>query len=271
MKAKYLAFTIALAGTFLFSSCIKEDWGVIPETETAGTNGNEWNKNKTIDFYYVSALDDNTADDYNAIGSYIKGLGDACTAAIVERTDVVNYPWLGWSTNLSSKLAIAANRFPSFALNRYTDYNIEGSTILFNHKINSAQSFKVAQDCWIKLVPIQAKSAVEAPVAVETPLATVRFTSAEQISAASAALNTLASNTYQALIIGTVKSDLVSNLEQVAGGISGDTFTQVTKDEGNDYQIFVLGPKSWVVRETQMANVSGNIKGYKISIEASVE
>lgn len=57
MKNKYISIAFCL-GCMLLSSCIKEDWGVIPQNESMAENGNEWNKNKTIDVYFVTDLKD---------------------------------------------------------------------------------------------------------------------------------------------------------------------------------------------------------------------
>jgi len=271
MKTKYLLLGIACAGNFLFSSCIKEDWGVIPENNSNTSNNGEWNKNKTIDFYYITSLSENTTSEVEEVGAYLKGLGDACSVSIVDRADVLYYSFPNFTANYATKMAVAANRFSCFALNKYTGFNIEGSSILFNHKINSAESFRITNDCYVKFVPIMAKSASTTPIDIETPLATVRFSTEDQIKAASPVLNTLAENKYQALIIGTVKSSLVPALQSVAGNINGNAFTQVTKDENNEYQLFIIGPKSWVLRETLLKNIANNTNSYRISVEASVE
>lgn len=268
MKNKYISIAFCL-GCMLLSSCIKEDWGVIPQNESMAENGNEWNKNKTIDVYFVTDLKDQQANNIPAIADYLKTTKDF-SIAVVDRTDVEYYSWSDYATNHSTELMLAANRFSTFAFNRYTDMNIEGSTVLFNHKINSATSFKVTDDCYIQLVPVLAKSNVETPVDIEVPFATTRFNSEDQVSAATEALKSLSDNTHQAVIIGTVKTTAVEKLKAAAESISGYAYTPVIKDESNAYSLFMIAPKSWVLRETEMKSTGGS-NAYHLSIEASVE
>lgn len=269
IKSFYIAF--AASALLMLSSCIKEEWGVIPDNQNQTSNSTEWNKNKTVDIYYLSTLTDESMVDFDNSGKYLKNLGSKCSVGIVDRTDVLYYTYPSFSFNTCTKLSIAANKFTCFSFQKYNEMNIEGSSILFNHKINSAQSFKIADDCYVKFVPIMTQSAVETPVDIELPLATVRFNDASQVSAAGNVLKELATNAYQAVIVGTVKSDLAEALETTAKAVDGDNFTLVTKDANNAYQIFMIAPKSWVLRETTAEAVSGSLNAYKLSVEASVE
>ena len=271
MRLSLLNIVLAVSALLMFNSCIKEDWGIIPDYQSQKGNSGEWNKNKTVDLYYVSSLSDNSMTDYNSVGSYLKKLGDNCTASIVDRTDVQYYQYPYFSNNICTNLSVAANKFTCFAFNQSAPGNIEGSSILFNHKINSASSFKITDNCYVKYVPIMTHSSVETPVDIEMPLATVRFSQADQVSASTDVLKQLASNTYQAVLIGTVKNDLAEQLQSVAKGIGASSFTLVTKNPDNAYQIFMFAPSSWVLRETTVDGVSGKVNAYKMSIEASVE
>uniref|UniRef100_A0AB33JPX7 Lipoprotein n=1 Tax=Prevotella sp. GTC17262 TaxID=3236797 RepID=A0AB33JPX7_9BACT len=268
MKNKYISIAFCLA-CMLLSSCIKEDWGVIPETDNITETDKGWNKNKTIDVYFVTDLKDEMANNIPAIADYLNTTKEF-SIAVVDRTDVEYFKWADFARNYSTELMLAVNRFSTFAFNRFGDMNIEGSTILFNHKINSAESYKVTDDCYIQLVPILAKSNVETPVNIEVPFATTRFSSEAQISAATDAFKTLSDNTHQAVIVGTVKTSAVEKLKAVAGSISGYAYTPVVKDESNDYSLFMIAPKSWVLRETEMKSTGGS-NAYHLSIEASVE
>lgn len=271
MKTKYLLSTALFAIPLLFCSCIKEDWGVIPDNQNGTSNTKEWNKNKTVDFYFITNLNDKTTGNYDNIAQFFNNKGSKCSIGIVDRSDIKNYSEQNTCENHSTELAVKTARFTSFAFNKYNQGNIEGSTILFNHKINNVESFKITDDCYIQFIPIMAKSNVASPIEILTPFATVRFDNDDQLKNAATTLKTLGSNTYRALIVGTVKNSLVSGLKGVVEQVDGYTFTQVTKDADNDYAIFMAGPKSWVLRETTATSVSGTLNAYCVSVEASVE
>lgn len=265
MKIQYIAISICC---LLFSSCIKEEWGIIPEQQDI-TEKNEWNKNKTVDFYFISALNDKTIGNYNAISNFINSKNEEISIAIVDRSDVENYQRADVSIVSPTNLSVLTNKFSSFAFQKYTDTSIEGSTILFNHKINSEECFKVKDDCYIKFVPIMTKSNVQTPVNILVPFATIRFNTKEQVNVSTASLQEVASK-HNAVIIGTIKKNLIADLEKQTTSLKGYKLSFAIKDAENDYTIFILAPSSWVLRET-VPNGIGNLNAYKISIEASVE
>ena len=148
---------------------------------------------------------------------------------------------------------------------------MEGSSILFNHKLNSERSFKVTDDCFIKFINIQAKSMTDTPINILVPFSTVRFESKSQIaSAAAGALKTLTGISYEALIIGTVKTDLFTELQAVTNQIKGYSLVEATKGQESAYTLFVLGPTSWVLREMTQESVSNNLNAFCLKIESSV-
>lgn len=273
MKISKIFPVIACTAIMTLSSCIKEEWGVIPQYQEENSSSTEWNKNKTVDIYYVTNLKGEKCSDINAVSDFFNQKGDAASVGIVERTDVEYYTYhaWGWTQNHSTELAVGTARFTAFVLNKYTDMNIEGNSILFNHKVNSEQTFTLADNCHVKFIPVMTHSGTETKVNIELPLANVTISDQAQLAKAPEVFGKLAGNTYQAVIVGTVKSDLVEALKTVAGNVSGYTFTQATLDAANDYQIFILAPKSWVLRETMKTNVSGNDNAYCLSVEASVE
>ena len=266
MKHLHLFF---LFGALLCASCIKEEWGVIPNHQENSEQAKEWNKNKTIDVYVVSTLSDKTETHIDAISDFLNAKGQACSIGVVERSDVQNYPWYDACKNLSTDLAVKTARFASFSLHRYTTSNIEGSTILFNHKLNTEESFKVTDDCYIKFVPIMAQSNVQTPVKILVPFATTRFSSEEQITASLPILTRLASSNYGAVLVGSVKTSLTEKLQTAIKTVQNVKLTFATKEADKDYALFVIAPTSWMLRETVATKLSGTT-GYCLSIEASV-
>lgn len=267
MKHLHLLF---LAGALLTASCIKEDWGVIPNQQSNNEQTKGWNKHKTIDFYVLSSLNDKSTTNTDAVSDFLNKKGEACSIGVVERSDVLNYTWYSFCRNLSTELSVKTARFASFALHRYNGGSIEGSTVLLNHKLNTEESFKITDDCYIKFVPIMAKSNVAEPVNILVPFATTRFTSAQQITAAVPTLTRLAGNAYGAVLIGSVKTSLTDNLKTAVAGVSNAKLTFASQESDKDYALFVIAPPSWVLRETIATPLSG-INAYCLSIEASVE
>lgn len=275
MSKKYFSlFLLALSYMCVMNSCIQEEWGVGNIARPEGAGRGEWNKNKTIEVYFITELNDASVSAYDAVISFFRNKGNTCSLGVVDRLD--------GDYSLSSsyrkeqfgptKVAFETAHFSSFALNKFNGTKMEGSSIFFNHKINSEQSFQVTDDCFMKFINIQAKSMVENPVDILVPFSTVRFDSKEQITAAaSGALKTLSGTSYSALVVGTVKTELFSELQAVAGQIEGYSLEEATKGQETEYTVFVLGPKSWVLREMTKESVSGNLNVYCLRIEASVE
>ena len=266
MKHLHLFF---LFGALLCASCIQEEWGVIPNHQGSAEEIKEWDKNKTIDVYVVSNLSNNTETQIDAIASFFNNKGKDCSIGVVERSDIQNYPSYSACKNFSTDLAVKTARFASFSLQRYAANNIEGSTILFNHKLNTEESFKVTDDCYIKFVPIMAQSNVQTPVKILVPFATTRFSSEEQITASLPILTRLASSNYGAVLVGSVKTSLTEKLQTAVKTVQNVKLTFATKEADKDYALFVIAPTSWMLRETVATKLSGTT-GYCLSIEASV-
>ena len=267
MKHLHLFF---LFGALLCASCIQEEWGVIPNHQGSAEEIKEWDKNKTIDVYVVSNLSNNTETQIDAIASFFNNKGKDCSIGVVERSDIQNYPSYSACKNFSTDLAVKTARFASFSLQRYAANNIEGSTILFNHKLNTEESFKVTDDCYIKFVPIMAQSNVQSPVKILVPFATTRFSSEEQITASLPTLSRLAGSSYGAVLVGSVKTTLIEKLQTAVKTLQNAKLTFATKEADKDYALFVLAPTSWMLRETVATKLTGTTS-YCLSIEASVK
>lgn len=267
MKHLHLFF---LFGALLCASCIQEEWGVIPNHQGSAEEIKEWDKNKTIDVYVVSNLSNNTETQIDAIASFFNNKGKDCSIGVVERSDIQNYPSYSACKNFSTDLAVKTARFASFSLQRYAANNIEGSTILFNHKLNTEESFKVTDDCYIKFVPIMAQSNVQSPVKILVPFATTRFSSEEQITASLPILTRLEGNGYGAVLVGTVKNQLTENLRSTVKELKNVKITFAVKEADKDYALFVIAPTSWMLRKTDETKLSGT-STYCLSIEASVK
>lgn len=274
MKNKYFSIIILLfLGILVMTSCIKEELGVGNIQQSENDKSGTWNKNKTFEVYYLTELKDKAVSDLSSVSTFFKQKGDLCSLGVVDRTDA---QISGTKNNSSAQIAFETARFSSFSLNRIVNNNsnvkLEGTTILFNHKINSEQSYKLTNDCYIKHVNIQVSTTTDKPIQILVPFATVRFDSNEQIEiAANSVFRTMISNTKDILIIGTVKTSLLDKLENATKDLSNCSLTKITKNADTEFSVFMLGKKSWVLRETTKSSVSGDLNAYRLSIETSVE
>lgn len=266
---KYLLYIIVVfcVSSMLATSCIEENLGVGNiKQETQGGEG--WNKNKTIEIYYLTNLSDAPMESASKVIDYFDGLGSDCSLGVIDRVDVLD-------NNIATEIAFKTARFSSYALNKVymNGLNVatQGSLLLFNHKINSEEGFKVANDCYIKYINVMTKTTTEKPIEVLVPFSTARFSSKEQIAAASTVFATLNDNQHASIMIGTVKKDFVEDLKSVASGMEGCTFTEVAKNPEADYIVFMMGRKSWVLRETVNTLIDGDLKAYRLSVETGVE
>lgn len=267
---KYLLYTVAALGfgSMLATSCIEENLGVGNiKQEIQGSE--EWNKNKTIEIYYLTNLSDASMGSASNVVNYFNNLGDACSLGIIDRVDVSG------NSNIATEIAFKTARFSSYALNSVfmngANVCTQGSLLLFNHKINSEEGFKVTNDCYIKYINVMTRTTTENPIEILVPFSTARFSSKEQITAASTAFATLNDNQHAFIMVGTVKKELTEDLKSVAEGLDGCAFTEVAKSPNADYIVFMMGRKSWVLRETTDASVSSSLTAYRLSIEAGVE
>lgn len=268
MKKIYLYMLLSIcAGSYLMTSCTQEEWGVGNIKRPDGAGGGEWNKNKTIEIYYITELKDAGISAYTAVGDYFVSKGEACKLGVIDRSDV-NYSTRSYGP---TDIAFRSAHFSSFAFNKFVGTVMQGSTILFNHKINSESSFKVTDECFVKFIPLQVKTNTSNPIDIIVPFSTVRLETKEQVIASEAVFKTLTGTSYEAVVIGTIRKDLLSDLKTLADKLPGYNLTEVIKNEDSDYAIFMLGLKSWVLRETTMTSVSGNLNAYCLSVEASVE
>ncbi len=264
-------YILAIIGICFFglTSCSSGDDDGTTQTPEPPVEEKEWVKDNTINVYFVSSLKDESANSQeDAIINYFNQLGDKCSVGIVERTDAINFADQASAHNSSTAIAFNTRRFSAFALHKYNSNNIEGSTILFNHKINGTETKPITSDCYMKYAPVQAKTIASKSANVLLPLATVRFSTSEQINSSADALIQLGSNSYKAVIIGSVKTELASALKEK---IEGTTTMKVSlvSDYADDYTIFVAARSSWVLRETKMETV-GSVKGFTLAIESGV-
>lgn len=262
-----LALSVCLMG-MLMSGCLKENLGVGNRVQPEEEGVAKWNKNKTIELYFVSELADKGVSEFPQLWNYVKGKGDAWTIGVVDRCDVMYNPPRK-NTNAFAYTSFATGKFASYALNRYAGGNTQGSTILFNHKMNNEEFYPVSSDCFVKFIRIQTKTTTENPVEIIVPFATARFETVAHIEAAKTAFDKISAPTHQAMMVGTVKADVAEKLKSAVEALTGYAYTEATKS--NDYVLFMAAPKSWVLRETTKDLIGKNLAAFCLSIEASVE
>lgn len=274
-KYFYWILFICLMVGITITSCGREEMGVGNVKYEDETNGDlpEWNKNKTTEIYFLSTLANKAiatdANGYNPINNFFTQKGKACSLGVIDRADVTVKG--SKMFNGSTTASFTSKHFSCFAFNKYNGSNIEGSAVLFNHRIISQTSYKVSDDCYFKYIKILAKTMTANSVGIEIPFCTVRFDKKEQISASEAALKELSSTGIQAVIIGTIPTPLTTDFKIVAEKMAGYKLTEVTKNESTGYSIFMVAPKSWVLRETTADVVSNSINAYCLRIEAGVD
>lgn len=271
----FLILTICLMGGILVTSCGREEMGIgnVKQNDEGNKNLPEWNKNKTIEIYFLSTLDNKTiatnAAEYAPINNYFTQKGKICYLGVIDRADVTvkGSNMYNGSTNTS----FASKHFSCFAFNKYNGSNVEGSAILLNHRITTQSSYKVSDDCYFKYIKVLAKTTTNNSIGIEIPFSTVRFDRQEQITASEAIIKELSTPAIQAVIIGTIPTELVANLKTISEKMLGYKLVEVTKNELTKYSIFMLAPKSWVLRETTADIVNKNINAYCLRVEAGVE
>lgn len=271
----YRIFSLCLIGGVILTSCGREEMGVgnVDYEEENKGDMPDWNKNKTIEIYFLSTLANKTIAnneyDYEAINNFFIQKGKACSLGVIDRTDVALKE--SGMFNGPSTASFKMVKFPCFAFNKYNGDKMEGSTILFDHRISSQSSHKVSNDCYFKFIKIQAKTSTSEPIGIEVPFSTVRFDKKEQVTNSETALKELSSVTNQAVIVGTIPTELIADLKTVTDKLSGYKLTEVTKSESTGYAIFMLAPKSWVLRETTADVVNKDINAYCLRVEPGVE
>lgn len=258
---------LLVSGAFLVG-CSPKSSPDVPPTPGEKEKENAWNKNKTVEVYFLSELKDQSLANYNGVVDFFLGKGEKCSLGIIDRADV-NY-----STNLSgshmpTQVAFKTAKFSAYALNRFSGNLLQGSEILYNHKLNIEESFKVTDDCYVKYLPVQMQTTTAKPIHILLPFATARFDSKAQIVALQPALKELAVNTRQAVLIGTVKKELIADLETAVKENRDYVLTTAVKNDL--YTLFMAAPKSWVLREVTTTQVNSGLMAYCLSVEASVE
>ncbi|WP_294532837.1 hypothetical protein [uncultured Bacteroides sp.] len=269
---KNLVYMLGVIGcsSMLMTSCIAEDLGVGNIQQQIESNG-EWNKNRTFELYFLSSLKNEAVFNADAAVNYINNLGDACSLCLVDRMDVKNSSYMA---NEATDVAMKTSRFSSYAMNKYNaegwDKKFEGSLILFNHKINSEEGFKVTKDCFVKFIPIMVKTTTDNPMNILVPFSTVRFETKEQIDAASATFSKVFDNQHSAIMVGTVKKEAIEDLKKATEKIEGCIYTEVLKNQETDYHMFMISNPTWVLREVRSTNVADDLNAYQLSIEFGV-
>lgn len=237
-----------------------------PQTPPAGKQ--VWNKYKTIKINYFSSLDGKTvqASDATKLIDYIKknvgkegmSLIDGMSVPISRDEEV----------NLVSKIAFETAAFPSFVVRNMDNTNMEGTCLLVNHKIDSEEAFALSDRNYLKYIFCKGVSIQDATISIDVPLATVSYMNKEDIQSSAGHMRLLSQNKYMALVVGTVEKSLWSDLEKMSKDIPNYTLTKA--NEANSYILFILAPKTWVLRDTQINPIVNQINCFAMAIEASV-
>lgn len=238
------------------------------QSQNPPTEQQVWNKNKTIKINYFSSLDGKTIEspDATKLIDYInKNVGKDGMSLV----DGVSVPVSrGEEVNLVSKIAFETATFPSFVVRNIDDTKMEGTCLLVNHKIDSEEAFALSDQNYLKYTFCKGVSIQDATIAIDVPLATVSYRNKEEIQSSANQMRILSQNKHMALVVGTVGKTLWNDLEKMSKDIPNYTLTKV--NEVNSYILFILAPKTWVLRDTKINSIVNQINCFTMFIEASV-
>ena len=270
MKKYFQKMLMLLMGGMLMVACGGDDNngnetpGGTPGGSEGGSTEKEWNKDNTVNVYYITSLDDASANgNVEAVAAYIKS--NRIKTAIVDNTDIVKYADPAACQNASTQLSFQSAKFCSFVMEGYQGENIEGSTIVMSHKLNEVETMPVAEGCFLQYVPTQAPQLTNASKMASLPLATVKISTQEQVNAAEEVVKKVTGSPRKAVIVGEVKTALANALVEKMSAINGMKISLVAQPVG-DYTLFVQG-RTWMLREASSAEV-GSQKAHLLSIEA---
>ena len=263
MKKNILNILMLLMCGMMMTACGGSDDNYDPGSEGGEQEKDEWNKDNTVNICFITSLSDASANaNIEKVANYIKT--NDVKLAVVDNTDVTNYADPATCQNASTQLSNLSARFCSFVMEGYKGNNIEGSTIVLSHKINSVQTTPVAEGCFMQYVPTQAPLMTNPAKMKEAAFATVKFTTQEQINAAENIMKRLTGSPTKAVIVGEVKTSLSKALVNKMSAISGMNISLVMQPV-DDYTLFV-GGRNWKLRETATTEI-GTQNAFLLSIE----
>ena len=223
----------------------------------------EWNKENTFNVYYITALNDASATgNVEKVSEYINK--NACVPAIVDRTDILNYADQSACQNTSTLLSFQSARFCSFVMEGYKDKNIQGSTVVLSHKLNSVESAQVLGDSFLQLIPTQVKSITKATKTFDISLATVKLSTMEQTDGIAGVLSKYLGNAYKAVVVGEVKTTLTDDLKNKLASVPSTVFSRI--EPAGEYTLFVATRSNYILRDIGKEAV-GSQTAYSLSIE----
>lgn len=219
-----------------------------------------WNKMRTVKITYLSDLTgDNpfTISNYPDVGSSIKG--DDAHVVVIDRSNVT----VGHTRiHPGARIAIAADRVPIFVPIASSETTYTGSTVLFKKTVQEMEQTIVIDGC--RMLPID----VEITQSLKARTALLLFDRETQIAAASSLFRS--AHTSSTLVTGTVKRDLIPELESLTSTFTEGSFTLKIMENSNknsEYVIYLFGSSKWKFREFNEKTVTGPIKSFQLQVE----
>ncbi|MBQ8047335.1 MAG: hypothetical protein IJ196_05360 [Prevotella sp.] len=262
---KNIIWMALLMGGWLFTACGGSD---APDTpDNPGTPDKpvtqEWNKENTLNVCYITSLSEaSSAGNVEKAADYLKAKG--CTPAIVDRTDVLNYADQSACQNTSTQLSFLSAKFCSFVMEGYKGNDIQGSTVVLGHKINTVESETIGDGCFMQYVKTQGKSIAKANKTIVLPLAMVKISAKEQVAGAVNAVKKFSASAYKAVVVGEVKTSIADDLKAQLATLPAMKLTLV--EPAGEYTIFMTTGESYILRSTATETV-GTQTAYTLSIE----
>lgn len=233
--------------------------------------------------HFVSRLSNASAAssdaDYTALSAYVAKhtAANGSWVTVIDRADATLN---GANMTKNLKIALDNKRWSALAFNRITNNTqFEGSMLLFNNYTTSMKGYPVTADCYVTgFAPIMlgtradqddAGTVTYANVSFPVNFRTARFTTDAQISAFggdAGVMNQLKREKMNLLMVGTVKSDLLSNLSGTVSN-TDESFVVTPIVADGDYTLFLLAEKRfWALTRVETESLSSGLNAYTIHI-----
>lgn len=220
----------------------------------------EWNKSKTASLYFFTKLKDASLgmDEvvYRAIAERLEDTA-GFSVVILDRSDVK----LKHSLNGTVWLAEKTNTFPIYNFHKCQEDVMQGAGILIKETIMENRTLSISENCSVKLF----KTVV--PPNIEWPMANARFENIGQVENLETILTNIISQNR--VMIGTIPTVHLGLLRQKILALNR-TYRVENIASSSQYALFYISPKYWVLRNIEQASINGDIKLFKLSIEANV-
>ncbi|MDO5607278.1 MAG: hypothetical protein Q4G08_02370 [Capnocytophaga sp.] len=216
---------------------------------------------------------------YERINEELEGKESHLTLLDKTQTDVQS------SRNFNSYIADKQKGIPFFGLNRYSGTIAEGTAIITQKRRGAyldkngvanpntdiktiphdvQYTHRIADDCFLTETKTFVKTKTDFPFGI------ARLETSAHISASKDAVSQLVRRNY--VIIGTVPLSLKAEMEQLASSFKNEFRYELEfiQPDGKSRSLFVLKPRSWVIRSSEIKTVTNPLQMITLQIETNV-